>query len=247
MTIGNPYLHNPDHNSPTIVSTNSTPNSSFSQYNDNGSTPNGNHIHQHQHFDRNRTFGSPALSEIHIANREKFLRNQFQQSNNQQPTRSKRTNSECDENFKKVKQITDSYNNSFNKNIPVDQLTLDNINLDEFPKFNHPEGGIIQFTPIGNVRTFLSDNNVMQRVIEKNSSFDINKTDRGIDGYKLYLGNNIPVDSSPSNETETYMRFGYSSNENAACSCCHNFDYDCDSDLEDDDDYDMACDHHHHS
>lgn len=237
MTIGDPYLNNPTHNSPTIVSTNSTPNSSFSQYTNN-STPNNNHTHQHQHFN------ASSLSEIHVANRQKFLNSQFQQ-HTQQSTRSKRRVSDSDENFKKIKQITDHYNNSLNGNIPTNQLSLDNINLDEFPKFNHPEGGIIQFTPIGNIRTFLSDNNVVQRVVEKNSTFDINKTDRGIDGYKLYLGSNIPVDSSPSNETEAYMRFGYSSNENAACSCCHNFDYDCDSDLEDDDDYNMECDHHH--
>lgn len=108
-------------------------------------------------------------------------------------------------------------------------LTLQNINLNEYPKFHHPDGGFIQFTPIGNVRTFLGDNDVVQRIVEKNSTFDLSKTQCGIDGYKLFIGmhgfdeeydhrypdksclKGVPLDNSPSNEIENYMRAGYSS------------------------------------
>lgn len=243
MTIGDPYLNNTNNNSPTIFTSNSSPNTSYTQYNNTNSAISHQHNHQHNqqqnnqhHFNRSMTFGSSPLPEIYHTNREKFLNNVNSSPCNN--TRIKRRNSDSRNSMKKVKQITNNNNN--NIIIPIDQLTLDNINLEEYAKFNHPEGGIIQFTPIGNIRTFISDNNIVQRIIEKNSSFDLNKTDRGIDGYKLYLGD-VTIDSSPSNEIENYMISGYSNNnhDSGNCGCCRNFDYDCDSDLEDDDDYYM--------
>lgn len=176
-------------------------------------------------------------------------------------SRCKRRSSESEDSLKKTRFSSPndiSNNNNNNHNIPIENLNLQNINLEEYPKFNHPEGGIIQFTPIGNIRTFITDNNIVKRIIEEKSTFDLNKTECGIDGYKLYLGS-VSMDSSPSNEIETYMRVGYSNNHDhhdhhhdhshntisnhyhnpAGCSggCCSNFDYDCDSDLEDDEDY----------
>ncbi|KAG7891010.1 hypothetical protein KL907_001518 [Ogataea polymorpha] len=126
------------------------------------------------------------------------------------PTRPKRRNSDYEDNFKKVKQSPTTPSNK----IPTEKLTLENINLNEYPKFHHPDGGFIQFTPIGNVRTWMGDDNIVRKTIEKNSSFDLNKLNQGIDGYTLYLGDNrdsgIQIDSSPSNEVENYMRVGYS-------------------------------------
>ncbi|GMF37163.1 unnamed protein product [[Candida] boidinii] len=111
---------------------------------------------------------------------------------------------------------TQHYDHSNRSNL---ELTLENINLNEYPKFHHPDGGYIQFTPIGNIRTFLSDNNVVQSIIEKKSSFDLNNLQNGIDGYKLYLGrattttstasNSNNLLNSPSSEAENYMRNGY--------------------------------------
>ncbi|VEU19309.1 DEKNAAC100426 [Brettanomyces naardenensis] len=144
-------------------------------------------------------------------------------------TRVKRRSSDVEESSKKVKHPTAMRHRT---NIPAENLTLQNMDVGEYPKFEHPEGGIIQFTPVGNIRTFVSDNNVVQRIVEKNSSFDLSKTDRGIDGYKLFLGKNgfattddcspskskpeetcikgVYMDTSPSNEIEGYMRAGYS-------------------------------------
>ncbi|KAH3662307.1 hypothetical protein OGAPHI_005557 [Ogataea philodendri] len=126
------------------------------------------------------------------------------------PSRSKRRNSDYEDNFKKVKQGSLSSSSP----IPREKLTLENINLNEYAKFHHPEGGFIQFTPIGNIRTWMGDNNVVHKSIEKNSSFDLNNLSHGIDGYKLYLGESndapaVQIDNSPSNETENYMRNGY--------------------------------------
>lgn len=172
-------------------------------------------------------------------------------SSNLCKSRCKRRNSESENSIKKVKNSSPNSSMINNNDIPIDQLNLQNINLEEYPKFNHPEGGIIQFTPIGNIRTFVSDNNVVHRTIEKESSFDLNKTDKGIDGYTIYLGHNsalpVSLDSSPSNEIESYMRNGYRElaykqpttyyHNPVGCSggcCTGNIDYDCDSDLDDD-------------
>lgn len=130
------------------------------------------------------------------------------------PKRSKRRFSDDEDSFKKVRQTSHATRQPAT---PPQQLTLQNINLEEYGKFEHPDGGYIQFTPIGNVRTFTGDNNMLHRIVEENSSFDLAKTDRGIDGYKLYIGNHgfeepasgVTIDCSPSNEIEGYMRTGY--------------------------------------
>ncbi|GMM30469.1 hypothetical protein DAMA08_032140 [Martiniozyma asiatica (nom. inval.)] len=180
-----------------------------------------------------------SASPIH---RQRILNAQSQNSS----TRSKRVNSDSDEYNKKVKD--DRFTNFNSGNIPTEKLTLENINLEEYAKFNHPDGGIIQFTPIGNIRTFINDANIVQRVIEHNSTFDLAQTDRGIDGYKIFLGNSHDHghghghgchDCSPSKETESYMRSGYENSYYVNPSSCMNFDYDCDSDLDDDEDFDM--------
>ncbi|GME83939.1 unnamed protein product [Ambrosiozyma monospora] len=163
--------------------------------------------------------------------------------------RTKRRNSESESSAKKVKQTFVEH-----QTIPTSELTLENINLDEYPKFFHPDGGFIQFTPLGNIRTFMSDNNVMQRVIEKKSTFDINNLTHGIDGYTLYLGNSgfeAPcknVSESSDDETENYMRNGYNNiispsssvscyNDSACGVSCRTADYyDADSDIEEDED-----------
>ena len=198
----------------------------------------GTHNNPMHRFSRGMNF---TANPLYQHNRQRYLNNQAalsHQPQQQQPQsrRVKRRNSEASEHFKKIKQTSGSYNQT-----PIDQLTLDNIDLSEYPKFNHPEGGIIQFTPIGNIRTFISDNNIVNRVIEQNSTFDLNQTEKGIDGYKLYF-EHVQMNTSPSNEIEGYMRTGYSnpitSNSyysNAPSSYPNNFDYDCDSDLEEDD------------
>lgn len=239
MTIGDPFMNDSSSNSPTILASNSSPNTSFGHYNNhadaagagNGNGSNGSHVH----------FNSSPIPSTYQRSRQKLSNSPLVSA-----SRCKRRNSESDDRVKKLKHFSSTP--ALSSGVPADQLTLQNINLEEYPKFNHPDGGIIQFTPIGNIRTYMNDCNVVQRTIEKNSSFDLNQTDRGIDGYKLYLGS-VSMDSSPSNEIETYMRNGYGSNipvhsshyDNPACctsSCCaSNFDYDCDSDLEDDDDY----------
>lgn len=234
MTFANPYVDAQQQNAAQA-------NAAFPQYNQSNAACNGNHDHAHNHshahnhaqpHDHQNCNGhhphaQGQLSDMYYTNREKFLKNQ----NSTSSTRSKRRNSESEDAFKKVKQITEAQNS-----IPTDQLTLENINLDEYAQFNHPDGGIIQFTPIGNIRTYVTANNTIQRTIEQNSAFDLNKTDRGIDGYRLYLGKDIDLSASPSNEIEGYMRSGYNAHGSGNCGCCQD-DYDCDSDLEDDDDY----------
>lgn len=186
------------------------------------------------HFNRNMTFASPELANAYQVNREKLHSISHNHSHNDS-SRCKRRTSETGESSKKVKQTTCCTSDI----ISPEQMTLENINLSEYPQFNHPDGGIIQFTPIGNVRTFQSEDHGIQTVIEKDSTFDLNHTDRGIDGYRLYLGE----DNNFSKEAENYMKAGYSNQSNqhyhnpGSCACCNNFDYDCDSDLEDDDDY----------
>lgn len=194
------------------------------------------------HFNRNMTFASPDLENAYQANREKLLSSHANHNHSANDnSRCKRRTSEDGETLKKTKQESCCSSN----HIPVEQLTLENIDLSEYPQFNHPNGGIIQFTPIGNIRTIVGDDNVVQRVIEKESTFDMNHTDRGIDGYRLYLGE----DNKFAKETESYMRDGYVGNTNGApsshyhnpgsCGCCNGSDYDCDSDLDDDDDFYM--------
>lgn len=154
--------------------------------------------------------------------------------------RSKRRNSDSSYNTKKLKEKTiyDSPNQP-------QSLSLDTINLDEYPQFHHPDGGIIQFTPIGNIRSVLNPNtNQVERSIESNSKFNLNDIDKGIDGYKIFLGKDCSnsgcnhVDCSPSNEVETYMRNGYTTYYSNP-SGCHGDDFDCDSDFDDDSDCDM--------
>lgn len=189
--------------------------------------------HYATHFSKNMTFATPEMANAYQINRENFNTMNHNHSHNHNSS-CKRRSSEDGESLKKIKQTTCCSSD----HIPVEQMTLENIDLSEYPQFNHPDGGIIQFTPIGNIRTFLADNNVVQRVIEKESTFDLNQTDRGIDGYRLYLGG----DNRFSKETEGYMRAGYNEplshyHNPGSCACCNDFDYDCDSDLEDDDDY----------
>lgn len=230
MTIGDPFIHNTT--SSGVLTSNAC-----------GSSCQDHHHHQ------NLTHSLDNNNQHH--NRDMTFHPNHHNASLQNNKGCKRRNSEDEHTLKKVKQLADGANaGQGNGAVPVDQLTLENIDLNSYPKYNHPEGGIIQFTPIGNIRTFLSDNNVLNRTIEKNSSFDISQTECGIDGYKLYLGN-ISMDSSPSNEIETYMRSGYNAPSShptsyyhnpGACACCTtssatHFDYDCDSDLEDDDDY----------
>lgn len=235
-------MHNSSSNSPTILASNSSPNTSFTPYNSHSDVSNvGANMGTANTERSNIHFNSSPIPSMYQKNRHKLSNSPLAKS-----SRCKRRNSESDEKMKKLKHFASSP--SLSSNIPNDQLTLQNINLEEYPKFNHPDGGIIQFTPLGNIRTYMNDSNLVQRTIEKNSTFDLNQIDRGIDGYKLYLGS-VTMDSSPSNEIETYMRNGYSDNafsrnthyDNPACcssSCCaSHFDYDCDSDLEDDDDY----------
>ncbi len=151
--------------------------------------------------------------------------------------RAKRRNSDSDENFKRTKHAS-LFRKQATSNTSKDKLTLQNINLEEYPKFKHPNGGIIQFTPIGNIRTFTDGFNVVQRVIEKDSSFDLSKTNCGIDGYALFFGSHgfeddattslpkyqqsclkgVPMDNSPSNEIEEYMRSGYAMNSSSPAS-----------------------------
>lgn len=250
MTIGDPYITGSI--SPTVVANNNN-------NNNNNSSANNHNTNNMTHHNRNMNINSSPLPAMYYTNRQKLMENGSNSANssslhsNHRNVRCKRRNSESENEFKKVKQFNGNFNNNSNtnNNIPQDQLNLDNIDLNEYPKFNHPDGGIIQFTPIGNIRTFLSDNNIVHRTVEKNSTFDLNQRDCGIDGYKLYLGS-ISMDTSPSNEIESYMINGYSnvnynnssssSNintsyyNNPTSSCAANFDYDCDSDL--DDDYD---------
>lgn len=185
------------------------------------------HINSQPQFsqsNRDRIFSSPIKVPTHH-NRNFGSRSSSALST---PKRGKRRNSDSDEGFKRTKQAS-LFHKQVNNGLPKENLTMQNIDLDEYPKFKHPNGGIIQFTPIGNIRTFADGENVVQRVIEKDSSFDLSKTDCGIDGYALFFGSHgfeddattslpkyqksclkgVPLDNSPSNEIEEYMRNGY--------------------------------------
>ncbi|KAG0674324.1 Set1/Ash2 histone methyltransferase complex subunit ASH2 [Pichia californica] len=211
MTIGDSYFHSTT-NSPTILTSNSSPNTSFNNNTNINTNTNSNSNSNNNNImpNSNTQFNSSPIPPIY----QKNYQSSYSSNSPLSKSRCKRRSSESEDSLKKVRYsspIQDSLNSNSNNNsnnIPINELNLQNINLEEYPKFNHPEGGIIQFTPIGNIRTFIGDNNIVQRIIEKNSTFDLNKTDRGIDGYKLYLGS-VSMDSSPSNEIETYMRNGY--------------------------------------
>lgn len=152
--------------------------------------------------------------------------------------RSKRRNSDSSYNVKKVKEKTvyDSPSPS-----PLQGLSLETIDLSEYPQFHHPDGGIIQFTPIGNVRSIVNpQTNQVERAIETSSKFNLNDVDRGIDGYKIFLGKDCSgagcshADCSSTNEAESYMRNGYASFYSNPAGC-YGGDYDCDSDFDEDD------------
>lgn len=266
MAIRDPYMNSNNSNySPTAVARNTTPNTSFSNHEMTNNMFNPNmHMHNgngngnvngnsesdnmnrnfsfgngNSHSTRNMNINSSPLPSTYQANRQRLMNTatssplRVSSPSPSSNLRCKRRSSEDENTMKKTKHFTG--NNA--QAIPTDQLNLDNINLEEYPKFNHPDGGIIQFTPIGNIRTFISDNNVVNRIIEQNSTFDLNQTDRGIDGYKIYLGN-VSMNPSPSNEIETYMINGYSESKPSFVSSAPyggNFDYDCDSDLDEDD------------
>lgn len=153
--------------------------------------------------------------------------------------RVKRRNSDSSYNTKKIKDKT-----IYDSPTPQQSMSLDTINLDEYPQFHHPDGGIIQFTPIGNIRSILNPaTNQIERSIESNSKFNLNDIDKGIDGYKIFLGTDCSnsgcnhVDCT-STEAESYMSNGYS-NYYSNPMGCHGDDYDCDSDFDDDSDCDM--------
>ncbi|OWB75738.1 hypothetical protein B5S31_g5697 [[Candida] boidinii] len=205
----------------TLTYTNTTPNGNSN--NNNSGNINNINTNNNNIIINNNSNGYRHYHNIHSNNRQP-TNSPFAST----PTRSKRRFSNSDPDLKKSKQQpiinhnnhNHNYNHSHNKSNL--ELTLENINLNEYPKFHHPDGGYIQFTPIGNIRTFLSDNNIVQSIIEKKSSFDLNNLQNGIDGYKLYLGrptttttssssqnNNNNQLNSPSSEAENYMRNGY--------------------------------------
>lgn len=161
-------------------------------------------------------------------------------------SRSKRTNSDYDCQTKKVKDHT-----QYDSPNPEANMTLESIDLEQYPQFHHPDGGIIQFTPIGNIRSMVNPaTNQVERLIENNSKFDLTQTQNGIDGYKIFLGDSSNggqhVHGASCSTTacggndqcaEPYMANGYAQFSSHA-GCCGD-DYDCDSDLDfDDDDHD---------
>lgn len=102
------------------------------------------------------------------------------------------------------------------------------VSKEEYPKFHHPDGGFIQFTPNGTIRTLVINNEEVTHVQPHTSpeKFDLRQISHGIDGYKL---NSF----SPTTSVESYMLKGYSNVQYSDFNS-----YDCDSDLDDDDDMD---------
>ncbi|ODV93237.1 hypothetical protein PACTADRAFT_35867 [Pachysolen tannophilus NRRL Y-2460] len=140
-------------------------------------------------------------------------------------TRSKRRLSDDQEVTKKTRSEQEVENLNLN-------LNNDNCRSD-YPTFIHPEGGYIQFTPEGNIRTFFKDNvRISQLEKPSDSRFNLQNTHHGIDGYKLHLGNNSNTRDS-GNSVESYMTSGYSNGGFGPVQS-----YDCDSDIDDDNDED---------
>ncbi|ODV86258.1 hypothetical protein CANARDRAFT_175182 [[Candida] arabinofermentans NRRL YB-2248] len=179
----------------------------------------------------------------------------FQQSPNHQqrlmnasaastPSRSKRRNSDSEHDWKKIKPVNST--DFDGQSIPTEQLTLENINLSEYAKFHHPDGGYIQSTPIGNIRTWMGCNNVMNRTIEKNSTFDIKNLTHGIDGYKLHLTDNGFDQETSTNTTTTSTStssttapVANSYYDGGGANVCRYGYYDDEDEFDDEDDYDM--------
>lgn len=98
-----------------------------------------------------------------------------------------------------------------------DQKHIDQLK-NQYPVFHHPDGGFIQFTPNGNIRTIFQDNKQIS-IVETSSSFDLAHIDKGIDGYsvvnqdKFNVATNNSSNPSPSNEIEAYMREGYNNSK----------------------------------